>query len=94
MLKQTSEGVLIFVKVTPRSGFDKVEKIEGEYLKVRLKAIPDKGSANSDLPKVLGDFFNVPPTSIEIISGHTSRLKKVMIRNITLEQVKQKIQHL
>lgn len=51
-------------------------------LKVRLKAAPADGKANSELITLLSCLFKVPPSSVKILTGLTSRLKRVMIEGV------------
>ena len=70
---------VISVKVLPKSSRDEVIGMEGDICKVKIKAAPVDGKANKALISVLSKEFNLPKKSIEIISGHTSRLKRVRI---------------
>lgn len=71
----------IYVKVSPRSSRNSVEKIaEGEY-KVKLTAAPVDGEANAMLIKVLADFFNVSKGAVTIVGGKSAKTKIVDIEN-------------
>ncbi|MCC9599296.1 DUF167 domain-containing protein [Stieleria sp. JC731] len=48
-------------------------------LQVRVTAPADKGKANAAIRKVLGKALSIPPSSIELISGATSRQKRFAI---------------
>jgi uncharacterized protein (TIGR00251 family) len=79
-----SEGVAVTVRLTPKGGRDAIDGIEAladgsSVLKVRVRAIPSDGEANAALGRVLAKAFAVPPRDVEIISGHTSRIKRVKI---------------
>jgi uncharacterized protein (TIGR00251 family) len=67
-----------------QGGRDAIDGIEAlsdgsSVLKVRVRAIPSDGEANAALGRVLAKAFAVPPRDVEIISGHTSRIKRVKI---------------
>ena len=51
-------------------------------LRVRIAAPPVDGAANEELIRTLARTFKVPKRDIEILSGHTSKLKQVRIKNI------------
>jgi len=69
----------IYVKVSPRSSRNNVEKIsEGEY-KVRLTAPPVDGEANAMLIKVLAEYFNVSKSLVTIIGGKSAKIKIIDI---------------
>lgn len=79
-----SRGVVVTVRLTPKGGRDAVDGIEtladgSSVLKVRVRAIPSEGEANAALGRLLAKAFAVPPRDVEIISGHTSRIKRVKI---------------
>lgn len=67
---------------------------ENGELKVRVRAIREKGKANIAVIELLSEYFDIPKSSIEIISGHTSSHKKILLRNYLtkalLETFKQK----
>ena len=48
-----------------------------------LTVAPEKGKANKAVIKVLSRLLDVKNSDIEILSGETSRDKKVLIRNIS-----------
>ena len=82
------------IKVLPKSSKDKVVDImDDETIKIRIKAVPEKGKANKELTKflrkelsrILLDHSNCvqyPSTAkcdIEIISGKTDQVKLIKI---------------
>jgi uncharacterized protein (TIGR00251 family) len=94
MIKPTKDGIQIKVRATPRSAKDCVEGLEGDYIKVRLRAIPEKGKANESIIKILADFFDLAPSKISIISGQTSRIKTVDITTDDIHEIEKKIREL
>ncbi|MBR6411559.1 MAG: YggU family protein [Alphaproteobacteria bacterium] len=76
---QNKNQLILTVRVSPnarRSGFD---GLWDEALKVALFAPPVDGKANEALIKFLSDFFAVRKSAIEILSGTTSRMKRVSL---------------
>ena len=70
----------IQVKVAPRSARTEfVEKMDDETLKIRLKAVPEKGRANIELIRFLAKTLNVRKDEVLIISGQTDTRKLVKI---------------
>jgi len=51
--------------------------------KVKIAAAPEKGKANRALCEFLADYFGVPQSRVEIVSGETSHLKRVRIDGVT-----------
>jgi uncharacterized protein (TIGR00251 family) len=79
-----SGGVVVTVRLTPKGGRDTIEGIAtlsdgSSVLKMRVRAIPSEGEANAALGRVLAKALAVPPRDVEIVSGHTSRIKRVKI---------------
>jgi uncharacterized protein len=79
-----SGGVVVTVRLTPRGGRDAIDGGEtladgSTVLKIRVRAIPSEGEANAALGRVLAKALSVPPRDVEIVSGHTSRIKRVKI---------------
>ncbi len=69
----------ILVYVSPRAKQDRVEPIgEGVY-RVRVKAQPVKGQANERLRQILARYFGVSVSAVQIVRGHTARVKVVEI---------------
>ena len=79
-----SGGIVVTVRLTPKGGRDAIDGIDtladgSVVLKVRVRAVPSEGEANAALGRVLAKALAVPPRDVEIISGHTSRIKRVKI---------------
>ena len=74
-----TDGVQVFVRVTPKSARDCVEgtteSAEGPALKVRVRAVADKGEANRAVEGVVAEWLGVPRTSVSLGAGGKSRLK-------------------
>lgn len=83
-LRSTFDGLLLRVRVTPRASRDSVEGVEAgsdgvEHLKLKVRAVPDKGQANAALIQVLAKTLGLAKSDIEIASGLTSRIKTVRL---------------
>lgn len=77
--KRTKEGIIIHVRVHPRSCRRAME-IEGEKLKVRLKSPPIDNKANEELVDLVAEELGVKKSSVTIIKGLSSREKVLLIR--------------
>ncbi|MFN3745059.1 MAG: DUF167 family protein [Hyphomicrobiaceae bacterium] len=80
---RTAEGVILRVRVTPKSSKDVVEGLEattqGPALKVRVRAVPDKGAANVAVAETVARWLGVPKSTVTLISGSTARVKSLAI---------------
>jgi uncharacterized protein (TIGR00251 family) len=79
--------VILNVRVIPRAAKNAVGGWRGDALVIRLAAPPVDGAANDALVAYLAELFERPRRSIEILSGHTSRDKRVRIDGLTPEMV-------
>jgi len=75
---------IVAVRVTPRSSKPGIggwrEGADGrEELEVRVSAAPTDGDANAAVIKRLAKALGVPRSSIEIVSGETSRHKRISV---------------
>jgi len=48
-------------------------------LKARVRAAPSEGEANAALGRVLARALGVPPRAVSIVSGTTSRIKRLKV---------------
>ena len=67
----------------PRAGRTTIAGVRGNALAIRLAAAPVDGAANEALIAFLADTFDHPRRDITIVSGHTSRDKRVAIAGLT-----------
>ncbi len=79
-LTNTVDGVILSLVVQPRSSKNQLTGCHDGALKVRLTAPPVDGAANKCCCAFLAKLLGVPVRDIEIISGATSRHKRVLIR--------------
>ena len=78
-LKETKNGTIIKVFVKPNQPKFKV-KIEGDEIIVSCTEEPVKGKVNKELIKEFSKLFHA---EIEMVSGFTSKQKRLLIRNIS-----------
>ena len=78
-----SGGVRMLARVTPKSARDGVdgmiETADGPALKVRVRAVADKGAANRSVESVVAHWLGVAKTRVTIVRGSTSRVKALDI---------------
>ena len=67
------------IKVIPKSSKTEMIEEKDNFLKIKLKAVPEKGKANVELIKFLAKHFKTPKSNINIIKGETRRNKIVEI---------------
>jgi len=82
-LLKTAQGVVLDVYVKPKSENFRVE-LDVDELVVSCREAPVKRKVNRELLKKLSRLFN---RRVEIVSGFSSRKKKLLIRDIEVEEV-------
>ena len=78
------DGVRVAVRLTPKGGRDAVDGLtrhaDGRTaLKARVAAAPEKGAANGALIALLARTWDLPKSSLEVVSGTTARTKTIRI---------------
>jgi uncharacterized protein (TIGR00251 family) len=86
-LKDSKEGTILAVKIVPNASNNAIARWENGELKVRLNAVPEKGKANEELISFLAKSWKLPKNSLSILSGESSRHKKLLIRKISKEKL-------
>lgn len=71
------------VRVVPNaSRAEVVGWMEGRVLKVKVCAPPEGGRANEAVVELLAKTFGVPRRTVSIVSGQTSRNKRVAVEGM------------
>lgn len=81
------EGCIFQVRVLPRSRRNEVVGLHGNALRIRLVAPPERGRANQALQEFLAGELGVSRSSVEILSGHTSRQKRVCVKGVSADAI-------
>ena len=75
-MKFSDNEILIDVRVIPNSSKNSVSP-EEEFLKIKLTAPAVDNKANKALVDYLSKLLKIPKTSIEILTGQTSKNKRL-----------------
>jgi uncharacterized protein (TIGR00251 family) len=86
------EQALIQVRVTPRSAQDAIMGWRDGVLSVRLRAPPAEGQANDALRRLLADRLGVALRDIELVSGASSRTKRLRIRGLSDDALRRRLE--
>lgn len=83
-VRPDGDGAILTLRLTPKSSKDAIESVEQDaagqsYLKVRVRAVPEKGAANKALLKLVAKALGVPKSDVSLASGDTSRIKQIRI---------------
>ncbi|MBK6723018.1 MAG: YggU family protein [Acidobacteria bacterium] len=80
---ETTNAVTFSVRVIPRASRSEIVGEHDGALKVKLASPPVDGAANAELIKLLAKKFGVSKNDIEIVSGETSKNKRIKINNLS-----------
>lgn len=91
MLSRAQDGVLIMVRVIPRSGRSGIAGTRDGAVLVRLNAPPVDGAANAELIALIAGAIGVPKRAVSITSGAKSRSKTVHVMGVSEDHVRRKL---
>lgn len=80
--RKTKGGIVIEVKVEPRSSKKGISGLMGDVVKVKLTAPPVDGAANEQLIEILSEATGIKRSAISIIRGASAKRKTIEIRGI------------
>ncbi|WGD28941.1 DUF167 family protein [Ancylobacter sp. WKF20] len=80
-----ADGLLVTVRATPRGGRDAIDGLvdlaDGRRaLKARVSVAAEDGKANAALARLLAKGAGIAPSSVELVSGATARLKTFRLK--------------
>lgn len=73
----------IKVRVVPRASRSEIVGLHDDAWKVRLMSPPVDGAANEELIRLLSKILGVAKTDIDLLSGQTSKTKRLRIGGLT-----------
>ena len=73
------QTLILQLHLQPKANKDEIVGPHGDALKIRITAPPVDGKANAQLVKFLAKQFGVKQAQVEILSGDSSRQKRVAI---------------
>jgi uncharacterized protein (TIGR00251 family) len=79
------------LKIIPGAAQDKVVGLLGDALKIRVRAQPERGKANTAVIATLAKFLGLPEAALSICSGHTSANKVVEIQGLSRADLDHKL---
>lgn len=71
--------MIINVKVIANASQDWIVGFEGDLLKIKCTAQPEKGKANQVVIALIAEYYRVPKQAVNILKGKTQTRKVVEI---------------
>lgn len=90
-LQATSGGTLLSVKLQPRASKNEIGEPLGNELKIKITAPPVDAAANEALVKFLAEKLNCARSRVELLRGHKSRHKTLIIHDLQPSDILNKI---
>ncbi|MGE3179157.1 MAG: DUF167 domain-containing protein [Vicinamibacterales bacterium] len=87
MVQDSATGSVIHVRVIPRARTTTLAGTRQGALLVRLAAPPVDGAANAALVKFLAARLGIPANRVRIVSGESSREKRVGVEGLRAVEV-------
>jgi len=87
VIRNTTAGVEFDVRVIPRARKTAIAGLRDDAVVVRLAAPPVEGAANDALVAYLARAFGRPRRDVHIVSGQSSRDKRVAIDGLSDDEV-------
>lgn len=94
-ITEKPEGIVITIFVQPRASRNVIAGLHGDALKIKLTAPPVDNAANKMCLQFLAKCLNISKSSLEIVSGQTSRKKQILLRDTDgIKSLREKIESL
>ena len=78
-IKETPAGAVLMVLAAPRSSKTEIVEIQQDRVKIKVKAPPVDGEANSALVEYLSKTFKIPKKSVILEKGQTGKQKSFLL---------------
>jgi hypothetical protein len=85
-------GSLQRVRAQPGARRDEIRGLQEGELKVAVTQIAEKGKANDAIIRLLAKKLHVARSDFELVSGDTSRHKRLLIRGQTVAELEARLQ--
>jgi uncharacterized protein (TIGR00251 family) len=79
----TPQGYLLRLLVVPGASRTEVVGLQGDRLKLRVAAPPEKGAANKKVLELLAKTLGLPKKALRLTGGAQSREKVVELQNLS-----------
>ncbi len=87
-LRADGDSLILTLHIQPGAKKTEVVGLHGEALKIRLAAPPVDGKANAALIDFIAARVGVGRTAVELISGETSRSKRLRVTGIDAAELR------
>lgn len=92
LLRESRDGLLLAVKVQPRAAQNRLQGVQGSELRIAVTAPPVDSAANEALISFVAGLLGCGRGSLSLARGQASRHKTLLIRGISAETVRERLQ--
>jgi len=85
--RQDGASLLLQLFVQPRASKNEISGIHEGELKLKITSPPVDGAANEACRQFFSKLLKIPKTSVTIVSGETSRHKRIRLENTAPERL-------
>ncbi len=86
-----ADGCVLAVRVQPGARKAGVKGEQAGALKLAVTAPPEDGRANAAVLELLAELLGVKRKQLELIVGATNRNKKLLVRGVHADELRQKL---
>lgn len=79
--RRDGDDLVLTVRVHPRASRSMIAGVANGALQVRTTSAPTDGKANKAVIRMLGKYFGVAPSAIQLLRGQTHRDKLFLVKN-------------
>ena len=90
-LTDHAEGVVLLVRAQPGSRANAIRGIHNGALKVAVTQIAEKGKANKAILQLLCKRLSLRRSQLALLTGETAADKQFLVREITRQELAQRI---
>ena len=83
-----SARTTLIVRVTAGARHTQITGVRSDMLCVKIAAPPVDGRANAELIRFLASILHIPPQRIVLLSGASSRIKRLFLTGVSHETLK------
>lgn len=86
-LQQSKHGVLLLIRVRPKSKVNKIEGMRDGVLLVSVTAAPTDGQANAAVIATVAKALGCGRSTLSVARGAKSREKAICISQLSIEEI-------
>ncbi|MBP85494.1 MAG: hypothetical protein CMJ64_02065 [Planctomycetaceae bacterium] len=90
-LEKHRDGVVLPVRAQPAARNTELKGEQEGALKAAVTQVAEKGKANHALLKLLSKRLRLKKSQLQLISGETSRQKRFLIRDISIDELQSRL---